>query len=104
VIIAISANVVALCFYEYPTDMDLENVTWALNLGFTSILIIEMTIKILANGLKFYFSSFYHLFDVTSIVLSVAEIIVYYFMDYNIYPILRSMRIFRMIKLVKIFS
>jgi hypothetical protein len=44
------------------------------------------------------------LFDVGLIVLALAEVIIFYSMDYKIFPILRSMRILRIIKVVKIFK
>ena len=113
IIICICANIITMgmTYDGSPADYDaiLENI----NLGFTSVFILEFIMKITAFGFKGYFHSGWNQFDFVVVTISILDIILTLlggsFMKFlkigpQIGRIFRVMRITRLLKLIKSFK
>ena len=69
-------NTIVMSMDRYGIEPDLEQVLSNINLAFTYIFIYEMTVKLLAIGLKKYTASKWNLLDGGVVLLSILEIIV----------------------------
>ncbi|EGR31257.1 hypothetical protein IMG5_114650 [Ichthyophthirius multifiliis] len=99
--LVIIANTIVLSLDKYPIDNAYENRLELFNIIFTYIFAYEMCIKIIAFGLKGYFKDSFNIFDCILVFLSVIEII---FQQSGLFVTIagfRSLRLFRIIKLIK---
>jgi Ion transport protein len=107
---------VVLALSTYPKDVDRESRIDILNLIFFGFFLIELLIKLIGRGFKFYFRDRYNWFDFIVVTLSAIDITLEYTLKSKydfIYLILSidsergsgaitALRVFRLIKIFKL--
>ena len=74
--LCVFVNTIVMSMDRYGIEPDLEEVLSIINQAFTYKFIYEMTVKLMALGLKKYTASKWNLLDGGVVLLSILEIIV----------------------------
>ena len=67
-------NTVVMAIESYPEDPTIAGISYALNLLFTFIFVVEMIIKMIGLGLRGYCSDGFNIFDGTVVTISLVEL------------------------------
>lgn len=73
---AILANAIALTVSKYPIDYEVEQRVENLNLFFFGFFCLELSIKLIGRGFRFYFRDKFNWFDTAIVIISAIDIIV----------------------------
>ena len=98
----IVANTVILALDRYPISLGESAALDKANLGLSSIFLIEMIVKLLGIGIKFYFKDPYNLFDCIIVISNVVDICVQAFHGTENSQSVTALRAFRLIRIFKL--
>lgn len=78
VVLSIIGNAVVLSMDHYPIDQDFENTLESFNLTFFTIFVVELILKLIAFGVRYYFKDKFNWFDSGVVVVSCIDVILTY--------------------------
>ncbi|XP_066925644.1 sodium channel protein 1 brain-like isoform X3 [Clytia hemisphaerica] len=106
VTIFILLNTVCLAIEHHNMDKNIEFVLQIANHVFTGIFILEMVLKLIALGLIGYTKSMWNIFDGLVVLMSIVDVIIEITIarDNGDFTIIRSLRLFRVLKLAQSWS
>ena len=104
-IFCVILNTIVLSIDHYGISSELSNALSTINTCFTYIFLVEMTVKLLAKGVRNYFKDYMNYFDAVVVVVSIIELI---FLSgekstLSAFRIIRVFRIFRVVRVARLF-
>jgi len=103
-ILFIFGNAITLALSSHPEDVEREKIVNFLNLIFSGFFLMELFIKLLGQGFRYYFRDTYNWFDSTIVLFSVVDISLEYTVKYTSTGsgAITALRVFRLIKLFRL--
>lgn len=103
--ICIVLNTIVLAFDHQNLDESASNVLEKINLSFYCVFVVEMVIKLIGLGIKFYFSDKFNAFDLIIVLISTIDVGLSFSSEERkggrAFQALRAFRLLRVFKLAK---
>jgi hypothetical protein len=100
----IFGNDITLALSSHPENIERENIVEKLNLMFSGFFMVELFIKLVGQGFRYYFEDKFNWFDSTIVIFSAVDISLEYTVKYTSTGsgAITALRVFRLIKLFKV--